>query len=98
LIDLPSIQPRSGDGLDGRRRIGANPAEGDAGSADTPSEPRQPPRATQPDEGLDPALGDRLAVTKEARPAHHPKERLTTSSVMSRLRMLSTEEGAVNGI
>ena len=56
--DLPSLQSRSGDGLDGRRRIGATPAEGDAGSADTPREPRQVSPATQPDEGVDPALGE----------------------------------------
>ena len=33
--DLPSIDARSGDGPEGRRRIGRNPAEGDVGSAGT---------------------------------------------------------------
>jgi hypothetical protein len=36
--DLPSIDARSGDGLDGRRRIGRKPAAGDAGSAGPPRE------------------------------------------------------------
>ena len=56
-LDLPSIDSRSDDGLDGRRRIGSNPAEGDARSANTPSEPRPPPPPTEPDEGLDSGLG-----------------------------------------
>ena len=35
--DLPSIDARFGDGLDGRRQSGRNPAEGDVRSADAPA-------------------------------------------------------------
>jgi hypothetical protein len=51
-------QSRSGDGLDGLARIGATPAEGDARSAGTSRESPPAPLATQPDEGLDPAIGE----------------------------------------
>ena len=38
---LPSLHARFGDGLDGRRQVGRNPAEGDVGSADAPRDPHQ---------------------------------------------------------
>ena len=50
------------DGLDGRRRIGSTPAGGDARSADAPRLPRQPSLAHWPDEGLDPAIGERRCL------------------------------------
>jgi hypothetical protein len=42
-LRLPIVEARSGDGLDGRRRIGLNPAEGDVGTAHTPRGLRPPP-------------------------------------------------------
>ena len=45
-LDLPSIDSRSGDGLDGRHRSGSKPAAGDAGSANAPRESLQPPPTT----------------------------------------------------
>ena len=62
-----SIDARSGDGPDGRRRIGRTPAEGDVG---TDNAPRAPPHAslpTQPDEGRDPALGEGVATADRSR-------------------------------
>lgn len=61
-LRLPVVQARSGDGLDGRRRIGLNPAEGDVGTADAPSGSRPASPATQPDEGRDAALGEGVAA------------------------------------
>ena len=58
----PVVQVRSGDGLDGRRRIGLNPAEGDVGTADAPGALRHASLATQPDEGGDTALGESVAA------------------------------------
>jgi len=55
--DLPSIHARFCDGLDGRRQIGRNPAEGDVGSADAPRELRQAPPTYEPDEARGPVLG-----------------------------------------
>jgi hypothetical protein len=63
-LRLPVVQVRSGDGLDGRRRIGLNPAEGDAGTAEAPREPRQASLSTQPDEGRDAALGECVATAE----------------------------------
>ena len=57
--DLPSIHARFGDGLDGRRQIGRNPAEGDVGSADAPRELRQAPPTYEPDEARGPVLGEK---------------------------------------
>jgi hypothetical protein len=51
----PSIDSRFGDGLDGHRQIGSNPAEGDVGSSDTPRAQLQPPPTPEPDEALAPA-------------------------------------------
>ncbi len=56
--DLPSIDAHFGDGLDGRRQSGRNPAEGDVGSADAPREPRQVPPTYEPDEARAPVLGE----------------------------------------
>jgi len=61
-LRLPVVQARSGDGLDGRRRIGLNPAEGDVGTADAPRAPPHASLATQPDEGRDAALGEGVAA------------------------------------
>jgi len=57
--DPPSIHARFGDGLDGRRQIGRNPAEGDVGSADAPRELRQAPPTYEPDEARGPVLGEK---------------------------------------
>ena len=53
-LRLPVVQARSGDGLDGRRRVGLYPAEGDAGTANAPREPRLASLSTQPDGGREP--------------------------------------------
>ena len=58
-----SIDTRSGDGPDGRHRIGRNPAGGDAGTIDAPREPPQPPPTHWPDEGEDILLGGILIRT-----------------------------------
>ena len=57
--DPPSIHARFGDGLDGRRQIGRNPAEGGVGSADAPRGLRQPPPTYEPDEARGSVLGER---------------------------------------
>ena len=59
--DLPSLHARFGNGLDGRRQIGGDPAERDVGSADPPRELRQAPPTYEPDEARAPVLGERMS-------------------------------------
>ena len=62
-----SIDARSGDGPDGRRRIGRTPAEGDVGPDNAPRAPPHASLPTQPDEGRDPALGEGVATADRSR-------------------------------
>ena len=57
----PSYKPDPDDDLDGRRRIGLNPAEGDVGTVDPPRGLPKPPPTHWPDEGQDIHVGGRVA-------------------------------------
>jgi hypothetical protein len=61
-LRLPVVEARSGDGLDGRRRIGLNPAEGDVGTARTPPRTAAAAAYPWPDEGQNTSFGDLRAT------------------------------------